>query len=216
MTQIIPAILATSEVEYAQKLRRIEESGLFKDSWVQIDFMDNKFVQNKSIEANVISKYPTSLKLEAHLMVMAPSAWVNNLADASVKRIIAPVEIHYQEIERFFDVAQDEDIKLGLSLNPESAVDKIESFLNKIGVVLVMSVHPGFSGQEFVPEVLPKIKNLKEMKSNLIVGVDGGISPENAKLIVDAGADYLVVGSHLLEGEISKNLEKFQEVINGY
>lgn len=212
MIQIVPAILATNEEEYTQKLKKIEESELFKDSWVQIDFMDNKFVQNKSIGPDILAKYPTTLKIEAQLMVEYPENWIDELVKIRVERIVFPIEDTEGVPERITHI-KNHHIAVGLSLNPETATELLEPFLNDLDMVLVMSVNPGFGGQEFLPEVLPKIKNLKGMKSNLIVGVDGGIFPKNAKLIADAKADYLVVGSHLLEGDIEKNLERIWEAI---
>lgn len=214
MTTIVPAILATTEEEYKQKLDRIKAGPELAEGWVQIDLMDNKFVQNRSIGPDVLVKYPANLSLEAQLMVEYPENWIDELIKIPVARIIFPVE-DTEGVEERIKHIKNHGVQVGLSLNPDTGIEAVEPFIQDLDAVLVMSVHPGFGGQEFIPEVLPKIKNLKEMKSNLIVGVDGGISPENAKLVSNAGADYLVVGSHLMEGEISKNLEKFQEAING-
>ena len=216
MVQIIPAILATTEEGYQKRIQQIEESGLFKNKWVQIDLMDNKFVQNKSIDPEIIAKYPIGSNLEAHLMVQEPYAWVEELIRIGVKRIIIPAEIHFKEIDRIVDLIKYLDVEVGLSLNPETEATSIESYLDKLDIVLIMSVHPGFQGQSFLPEVLNKIKEVKEMRDDLMVEVDGGISDETAKQVADAGADYLVVGSALYKYDTLKDgLERIQQAIHG-
>ncbi len=214
MVQIIPAILATTQEEYKEKLQKIEQSGLFEGGWVQLDLMDNKFVQNESIGVDVIAKYPTNLKIEAQLMVKYPSNWIDELVKVGVGRIIFPVEDGENIRERLQHI-KNHNIEAGLSLNPDTGASEVEEYLNDTDVILVMSVNPGFGGQEFKLEVLEKIKRLKSLKLDLIVGVDGGVSPENVKQLVSAGVDYLVVGSHLVEGNIEENLEKIWEKVNG-
>ena len=214
MVQIIPAILAITEEEYKQKLQKIENSGSFKNGWVQIDLMDNKFVQNQSIGIEVVAKYPTDLKVEAQLMVEYPSNWIDELVKVKVDRIVFPVEDGENIRERLQHI-KNHGIEAGLSLNPETQVDVVKPYLDNLDVILIMSVDPGFGGQEFKPEVISKIKELKELRPDLIVGVDGGVSSENVKQIVESGADYLVIGTHLVEGDIEENLENIWENING-
>ena len=215
MTQIIPAILATKEEDYSKKLKNIEESGQFE--WVQIDLMDNKFVQNKSIGTEIIAKYKEpSLKIEAHLMVQDPLFYVEDLIKIGVKRVIIPIEIHFKEIDRILYMVKDLDIEFGLSLNPETEVSRLDPFLDKLDVVLIMSVHPGFQGQKFVPETLEKVKDCARMRSNnnldFQIEVDGGVSEKNAKGIVESGADILVIGSALYKYDTLKEAkEKFLE-----
>ena len=181
MVQIIPAILAKTEEEYSKKLKKIEESDTFREGWVHIDLMDGEFVEEKSIEPEIINKYPTGLKKEVHLMVQNPQGWIDKLKN--VDRII----VHGEVGGNFKNIA----------INPDTPISILDNFQPEI--VLIMGVHPGKQGQEFILEVLEKIKQLKAMGGNFKIGVDGGITPENAKLIEDAGADYLVVGSHLGE-----------------
>lgn len=213
MVQIIPAIDVATEEEYKETLKKIEDSRVFEDGWVHIDFADNIFAPWKTITPDILKKYPTKLKIEVHLMTRDPWVWVDDFdyRGSTVRRVIVHVELPEGELRRF-----DEEVEhmngTGLALNPETQVQKVRPFVAKIDTVLIMSVHPGKQGQEFMPDVLEKIKQLKGM-GDFLIGVDGGITPENAKMIVDAGADYLVVGSHLIEGNIDENLEKFWEIL---
>lgn len=214
--QIIPAILATTEEEYEQKLKKIEVCPELAEGWVQIDLMDNKFVQSSSINPEIVFKYPTSLKRELQLMVEKPwSEWLVKLDLNQSNRIIAPIEVEEIEIREMLATLGGTEIQLGFSLNPETPVKILEEYITGLDTVLIMSVDPGFSGQQFKPEVLGKIKQLKSLRSDLVIGVDGGISAENVKLVVEAGADYLVVGSHLVDGDITENLEKIWARLRG-
>lgn len=212
--QIIPAILATTEEEYKEKLERIEGSPELAEGWVQIDLMDNKFVQNKSISAEIIAKYPTSLKREVHLMVEYPENWIDELVKVGVERIIFPVEDAEGVLERIKHI-KDHGIKVGLSVNPETPVEKISAFIGTIDVVLLMSVRPGFGGQEFIPDTVEKVKRTVILRSGykFLVEVDGGVNEEVAKDLAEAGVDSLVIGEHLINGDITENLEKIWESI---
>ncbi len=214
MIQIIPAILATSEEEYKEKLNKIRTSPGAK-GWVQIDLMDNKFVQNESIGPDIIAKYPTSLKLEAQLMVEYPENWIDELVKIKVDRIIFPVEDTEGVKERIKHI-KNHGIEVGLSLNPETAVDLVEPYLYDLDVVLVMGVNPGFGGQEFIPQVVPKIGQLKTLRPDLIIGVDGGINETNVKVLYGAGADYLVLGGALFKYDnLEEGLRKILEATHG-
>lgn len=213
--QIVPAILATTEEEYKEKLAKIESCPDFAGGWVQIDLMDNKFVQNKSIGLEVLSKYPTKLKREAHLMVVDPREWARGLVKMGFDRLIFHLEAG-RALE-ILETIKDGGMGVGIALSPQTPLDKVGPFLDKIDVLLLMSVDPGFSGQHFLPEILEKIKGATELKvqNNFLIEVDGGINEQVAKSVIEAGADILVVGSHLIEGNITENLERLWEAIHG-
>lgn len=214
MVQIIPAILATTEEDYKKRIQQIEESSLFEGKWVQIDLMDNKFVQNKSVSPEIIAKFPTKLRLEAHLMVEYPENWIDELVKTNVDRIIFPVE-DIEGVKERINHIRNHGKQVGLSINPETSVSDLEPFLDEIDIVLVMSVHPGFQGQNFLPEVLSKIEEIKQKRDDLSVEVDGGISEETAKQVIDAEADYLVIGSTLFKyGNLKEGLERITSAIS--
>lgn len=211
--QIIPAILATNEEEYRQKMEKIAESGAFEGGWVQIDLMDNRFVQNQSVDPDVIARYKNSFQLEAHLMVDYPEGWIDELVKVGVKRIIFPLE-DIEGINERIQHIKNHGIEVGLALNPETPVAKIAPFIATMDMVLVLSVHPGFGGQEFIPESIDKVKELGKLKkegNKFLIEVDGGINEVVSRDLVAAGADNLVIGSYLLDGDITENLEKIWE-----
>lgn len=224
MLQIIPAILATTEEQYLQDLKEIESCDeLITNGWIQLDFMDNQFVQNeqssfagqnKSIEPGVAAKNPPKLNIEAHMMVKNPSYWADQLLVLKPKRVIIPIEIGENAV-RFITESKGKFEQIGLSINPETDINLLESYINMVDSVLIMTVHPGFQGQQFLVENLDKVSYLKSKNKILTVGVDGGVSVANIKLVANVGADYAVIGSHLLKGDINLNLQKFKEALDG-
>jgi len=209
MIQIIPAILATTEKEYHEQLEKIISADVFQEGWIQ-------FVQNKSIGFDVIAKYPESFKKEIQLLVEDPTNWLEQAAyiDAHfMDRVIAPVEVGALKIEKYLNKAKELRLEVGLSVNPKTPIESLVPFVDKIRYVVIMSVEPGFQGQQFITDALEKVKKVKSQYS-LTVGVDGGINSSNVRSIVDAGADYLAVGSGLLKGDIDANLEKFWEALS--
>lgn len=213
--QIVPAILATTEKEYRDKLSKIEAAPELKNGWVQIDLMDERFVQNKSIGVDVMASNPTSLKIEAQLMVEYPENWIDELIKVKVGRIVFPIEDDEGILERIKHI-KNHNIEVGLSLNPETEVGKLMPFVSTIDSVLIMSVQPGFGGQEFIKKSIEKVREVAKLKtkqSSLKIGVDGGVGEEIVKDLVDSGADYLVIGSHLIDGGIAQNLSKIRKAI---
>lgn len=210
MIQIIPAILSTSEDDYRKDILRYQQSQYFKDGWVHIDFMDNIFVQNKSIEPEVTVKYPINLHKEAHLMVMQPLEWVDNLVKSGFERAIFHLEAA-DDIEECINKIKSKGLEVGLAIKSETPVEKLAPFIPKIDVVLIMTIVPGFQGQPFIPETLDKVKEIKSRKWPIKVGVDGAVKDSNIKEVTKAGVDFVAVGSYLLEGDIDENLEELWE-----
>ncbi len=219
MTQIIPAILAKDEATYRTQLHKIEEAATAESNWVHIDLMDNIFVQNNSIDTETIERFPTNLNKEIHLMVKDYHTCIFKLQDFGVKRFV----LHFEaddptQTQGELQYLEDLGFESGLAINPETPIDDVEQFFKDIDVLLIMSIHPGFQGQQFIPDTLEKIKEAAKIrdegKFDFKIEVDGGITIENAKSIMEAGADNLVVGSHIVLGDIGENEQKFMEVIN--
>ena len=217
MVQIIPAILATNVTEYKEKVDRLNLASGLEGGWVQIDFMDNIFVHNRSIEPNIVKQYPINLKVEAQLMVEYPENWIDELIKIGVLRIVFPIEDSKGIKEKIRHI-KNHQIEVGLSLNPETPLERLEPFIDTIDLVLIMSVQPGFGGQNFISGTLEKVRELVRLRFernlDFKIEVDGGINEEVASKLVEAGADNLVMGSHLLEGDIDNNLERIMGVIN--
>lgn len=212
MVQIIPTLFSTTEEEYQKRLDKLNTSELFQEGWVQLDLMDNKFVPNKSIGLDVIKKYPLPFKKEAQLMVLDPDEWLEGLFELKVDRIIMPVEID-KNILDFINLVKDNNIEVGLSLNPESRIESLDLFLDLLDSVLLMGVKPGLEKQELDPGIFGKIKTIKAKIPTLKIGVDGGVNDTNIKKLVNTEVDYLAIGSYLFTGDFDENLEKLWEAL---
>lgn len=212
MIQILPAILSTTPEQYKNDIEKLQNSAAFQEGWVHIDFMDNKFVPNKSISASETKNYPTELKKEAHLMVENPVEWIEELKKAGFERVI--IHFEAQNIEQAIELTKKNGMEVGVAIKNETPIEKLESIAGKIDMILVMSVEPGFQGQPFLEESIDKVKQIKTTGWNLKVAVDGAVRDSNAKRLVDAGVDQLDIGSFLLKGDVDENIEKIWEVIN--
>lgn len=212
MIEIIPAILSTSEDQYKKDIEKVNKAVSLAEGWVHIDFTDNQFVHNLSVGPEVIEKYPTILKKEAHLMVSNPLKWIGKLHNAGFKRIIFHLESR-EDILACIESAKNLRMQVGLAIKNDTPVEKLKPFVDTIDIVLVMGVEPGFQGQPFISASLDKIRKIKKKHWKVRVAIDGSVKDTNAKDLVEAGADQLVVGSFLLRGEIDENIEKIWEAI---
>lgn len=210
MVQIIPAILSTKEEDFKRDVLRYRESESFKESWVHMDFMDNILVPNLSIDPQLIAKYPLNLHKEAHLMVAYPLKWIDKLVKVGFERIIFHIESE-DDPNEVIDYIKSKGIEVGLAIKMDTPIEKLVPFVDKISIVVVMSIVPGFQGQPFIPQVLERIREIKSKGWPIKIGVDGSIKDQNAKVLVEAGVDNLIVGSFLLKGDIDENLEKLWE-----
>ena len=213
MVQIIPAVLAKTEQDYQNNINKLNQSESLSGGWVHIDFADNKFVQNTTIEPSIIQKYPNNFRKEAHLMVNHPKDWIDQLKEAGFERIIFHLESE-DDILLVIEDIKNKGLEVGLAINKETALEKLEPFLDKIDLVLVMSIVPGFQGQPFIPQTLDKVRQIKSNNWSVKVGVDGAVRDTNIKEIVESGVDFITVGSYLLKGDVEENLEMLWEVLN--
>ena len=182
--------------------------------WIHIDVMDNQFVPNLTIGPPVVKslrKY-TDKFLDVHMMVVEPEKLVEPFARAGADGITFHVEATENPNE-VIDLIKSTGKQVGISLKPKSSLDLIKNHLNNIDLILIMSVEPGFGGQQFMPEVIEKVKNIKEIisknKLDIEIEIDGGINFENCKLVKKAGANVLVSGSTIFKengGDLKKNI----------
>jgi ribulose-phosphate 3-epimerase len=219
MVQIIPAVLATTPEEYESDIKRLNGVPTLEQGWVHIDFMDNIFVPNQSIEPQITQKFPTSLKKEAHLMVKDQDRWIEDAIKAGFDRILIHFEAQEEDnLKKSLVLVKEKNIEVGLVINPQTEIEKIKPLIGDIDMILIMGVEPGFQGRPFVEETYERIENVLKLRleSNLDfkIAVDGGVRDENARKLVESGVDCLVVGSFLLKNDIDENLEKLWEVIN--
>ncbi|MEK9152504.1 MAG: ribulose-phosphate 3-epimerase [Patescibacteria group bacterium] len=192
---IRPGILVHSEDEFRQKVAHVRDLGLP----LHIDVMDGEFVHDTTwANPGIIHELAPGLAFEAHLMVANPEHAVPLWIAAGSSRVI----YHKESTNRdhlILASSPSDTKKLGIAINPETPVSTITPFLDDIGMILVMSVNPGLSGQAFQDIAIDKIRELKKIKPGLVVGVDGGVKPENVRALREAGADMVVATSALTE-----------------
>ena len=210
--KISPSILSGDFSQLGSEIQKLEKAGA---DMIHVDVMDGHFVPNLTIGPPVIKalRKHSKLPFDVHLMISPVHKYIKNFADAGADIIT----VHPEATENLGDTIKhikNFNKKVGLSLNPGTQIDIIKDFLGEIDLVLIMSVHPGFGGQKFIPDVLKKIKDLDQIKKqknmNFDIEVDGGINFSNSKLVKEAGATILVSGTTIFkdnEGDIKKNIE---------
>jgi ribulose-phosphate 3-epimerase len=209
--KISPSILSADFTQLGTEIKRLEEGGA---DMIHIDVMDGHFVPNLTIGPPVIKalRQQCSLKFDVHLMISPVHKYIESYADAGADIITIHPEAT-DNLDASILKIKELNKKVGVSLNPDSKVDLILKFLDKIDLVLIMSVNPGFGGQKFMPEVLSKIKVLRKIQSeknlDFDIEIDGGINFNNYKEAIDAGANILVSGTTIFksnDGDIKKNI----------
>ena len=210
--QISPSILSADFSQLANEIKRLEDGGA---DMIHVDVMDGHFVPNLTIGPPVIKslKKHSSILFDVHLMISPVHKYIKAYADAGADIITIHPEAT-DDINSSISLIKELNKKVGVSLNPETKVDIIIEHLDKIDLVLIMSVNPGFGGQKFMPEVLSKIGELKNLRSakdlDFDIEIDGGINFENSKIAIQAGANILVSGTTIFKsnnGDIKKNIE---------
>ena len=209
--QISPSILSADFSQLGVEIKRLEEGGA---DMIHVDVMDGHFVPNLTIGPPVIKalRKQCGLKFDVHLMISPVHKYIESYADAGADIITIHPEAT-DNLEASILKIRELNKKVGVSLNPESKIDLIKGFLDKIDLILIMSVNPGFGGQKFMPEVLEKIKELKKIQNNnnldFDIEIDGGINFDNCKDAIEAGANILVSGTTIFKsnnGDIKKNI----------
>ena len=210
--KISPSILSADFGKLGSEIQNLEKAGA---DLIHIDVMDGHFVPNITIGPEVISKLRkhTSLPFDVHLMISPVNYFIKNFAEAGADIITIHPEATNDLLDSIKKI-KSFNKKVGISLNPETSIDKVLPFLNLIDLVLIMSVNPGFGGQKFIEETLQKVKTLRkeidEKNLETKIEIDGGINFDNAKKVIKAGVDILVSGTTIFKennGNLKKNIQ---------
>ena len=216
MKKLSASILSADFGRLAEQIHLAEQAGV---DWIHVDVMDGHFVPNLTIGPAVTEaiRKATKLPLDVHLMIENPERYLKDFVDAGADWLGIHVEATVH-LERLIQNIKELGAKAAVTLNPATPLDPLEYILSEVDMVLLMTVNPGFSGQKFIPGILPKIRRLRQMidaqKLPVLVEVDGGVSPETVGEIAAAGADVLVSGSGIFGGgDIAANVRRLRELM---
>jgi len=213
--KIAPSILSADFGQLGSEIKKLEKAGA---DMIHIDVMDGHFVPNLTIGPPVIKnlKKYTNVPFDVHLMISPVHKYIEDYAKSGADIITIHPEAT-NNLEKSIELIKSFKKKIGVSLNPETSLDKLNGVLEKLDLVLIMSVNPGFGGQAFIKKTLDKVKKLRSIIDNLglktEIEVDGGINFDNAKSVINAGANILVSGTTVFKnnnGNIKKNIDRLK------
>jgi ribulose-phosphate 3-epimerase len=215
MIKLAPSILSADFARLGEQIAEVARAGA---DYIHVDVMDGHFVPNITIGAPVVASIRpvTSLPLDVHLMIEHPERYISEFVHAGADIITVHVEAS-PHLHATIRLIKELGVKVGVSINPPTPIGAVEEFLSHVDLVLIMSVNPGFGGQAFIPETLPKIASMRKMlddrKLSAELEVDGGITADNAPDIVKAGADVLVAGNSVFRAKegVSRALRRLRE-----
>ena len=215
---IAPSILSADFTQLGKDIKETEEGGA---AYLHFDVMDGMFVPNISFGIPVMKsiRKATHQVMDAHLMVQEPIRYVEAFKEAGADIVTIHLEA-CEDVNATIEKIRECGMKVGLSICPETPVSKVEDLLKDIDMLLIMSVHPGFGGQKFIPESLDKIREARKMITDqglsVDIQVDGGIYQTNVKEVLDAGANIIVAGSAVFKGDPAENTKAMMEILKTY
>ncbi len=216
MVKIAPSILSANFLKLGEEIKAAEAAGA---DMLHIDIMDGHFVPNITIGPFIVESIRkiTSLPLDVHLMIEEPDKYLRDFIKAGTDYLT----VHYEasvHLHRTVHWIKERGVKAGVSLNPATPIWSLEHILPDVDITILMSVNPGFGGQEFIPQIIDKIKILKKLLRekgfSTLIEVDGGVKLENAAGIIAAGADILVMGSAFFNSkDYGETIKQFREIL---
>ena len=195
MVEIAPSMLGADFGD----MRRAAELVAPESGYLHMDVMDGHFVPNLTMGSDLVKSLKGIAPLDVHLMITDPCDFIDDFSEAGAE--IISIHIEANNPSKAIDLIKEKNIKAGIALNPSTPEDAIDFVVDKVDLILVMSVEPGYCGQSFHETSIERVRNYKEKYPDKLIEVDGGVSPSNSKKLIEAGADILVAGSAVFNSE---------------
>lgn len=216
MNILSPSILSADFTKLGEEIETIDNAGA---EYIHVDVMDGMFVPSISYGMPVIKsiRKSTGKVFDVHLMISEPIRYIADFAASGADMITVHVEA-CSDVVATIEKIREYKLKVGITLNPDTPVSAIKPYLNRVDMVLIMSVNPGFGGQKFITSSVDKIKEVKRLKDELNLSydieVDGGINIDNLATVLEAGANVIVAGSAIFRGDAAENVKKFKSIMS--
>ena len=216
MNILSPSILSADFTKLGEEIETIDNAGA---EYIHVDVMDGMFVPSISYGMPVIKsiRKSTGKVFDVHLMISEPIRYIADFAASGADMITVHVEA-CSDVVATIEKIREYKLKVGITLNPDTPVSAIKPYLNRVDMVLIMSVNPGFGGQKFSTSSVDKIKEVKRLRDELNLSydieVDGGINIDNLATVLEAGANVIVAGSAIFRGDAAENVKKFKSIMS--
>lgn len=216
MNILSPSILSADFTKLGEEIETIDNAGA---EYIHVDVMDGMFVPSISYGMPVIKsiRKSTGKVFDVHLMISEPIRYIADFAASGADMITVHVEA-CSDVVATIEKIREYKLKVGITLNPDTPVSAIKTYLNRVDMVLIMSVNPGFGGQKFITSSVDKIKEVKRLRDELNLSydieVDGGINIDNLATVLEAGANVIVAGSAIFRGDAVENVKKFKSIMS--